>query len=312
MMLNIPIVFTIDKAFLAPAYVAISSLVDHAEDTTQYEIIVLYQGRIDQYVETLSEIVKGSRHKLIIRDISNIKMNVPKITRCWPSIVYVRLYLSSVLCEYDKVIFSDVDVFFLGDLAKVYITNIEGIEWAGVAAENNNQGAIVHQYYEDNKHPFIYWAGFMVMNLKEMRNSNWEKRCNDNLNKYSDMLYMCDLEILNITAKGIKRLPMRYVYLQSLYDAKNIEQAEDYPWLINLYSKEEMLEEREKAIIIHYAGKVGRIGKIWLRLKPAEYYNLYLKKLPPILKRLNNIKRIRENMKVLIKIILEKVHIMDK
>lgn len=308
----VPIVFTIDKTFLPPTYVAIASLVNHAKQSTKYEIIILYQGKVDKRVQTLFEIVKGSRHKMIIRDISSIKMNVPKTTKYWPSIVYVRLYLPSILKEYDKIIFSDVDVFFRGDLAEVFSVDISENEWGGVAAEVNNSDSVIHQYYVDNKHSFIFWAGFMVMNLNYMREKKWEERCNINLEKYKNKLFMCDLEILNLTAENIKRLPLRYVYLQALYDASDITQTREYVWLSRLYSKEELEIEKKKAVIIHYAGKVGKIGKIWLRMNPAEYYNKYLRMLPPTIKRQNNIMKYYANGKVLVKTILEMLHITSK
>ena len=70
-------------------------------------------------------------------------------------------------------IYSDVDVLFLGDLADAYNTEINGYMWAGVAAEKNSPYVLMHQYYNENHHEYIYWSGFMVMNLDEMRKNNW-------------------------------------------------------------------------------------------------------------------------------------------
>lgn len=311
-MITIPVVFTFDKAFLPPAYVAITSLVQNASKQTTYDIIILYQGKMNKKVYTLYDSVKGSRHSIKIQNISNINMNVPKTTKCWPSIVYARLYLPSILSNYDKVIFSDVDVLFQGDLAEAFCTDMEDCEWAGVAAEINSQDAFIHQYYEDNKHPYLYWSGFMVMNLREMRCKDWEERCNSNIEKYKERLYMFDLEILNLTAENIKKLPFRYVCLQAIYDSLDITQTEEYKWLSKVYTYEELVEEKKNAVIIHYAGKVGRIGKIWLRYKIPEYYNNYLKIMPLQLKWQNNMARIWKNTKVLVKVILEMFHIIKK
>ena len=56
----------------------------------------------------------------------------------------------------------------------------------------------------------------MVRNLKLMRHKNWVERCYKNLELFKSKLFMCDLEIINLTANKIKRLPLRYVFLQSL------------------------------------------------------------------------------------------------
>lgn len=304
----IPIVFTIDEKFLAPTYIAISSLIERAKDDTNYDIIVLYQGKVNEKVLILKELINGSCHKMSILDISNVSINAVKTTKVWPSIVYVRLYLTSILAEYDKVIFSDVDVLFQGDLSEVYHEDLTGYEWGGVAAEVNDFNAIIHQYYEDNKHPYIYWAGFMILNLKEMREKDWEGRCNTNLEKYKDKLFMCDLEILNLTADNIKRLPFRYVYLQALYDAEDVTETDEWVWLKRVYEKEYLKQEKENVIIVHYAGKgKEKIGKPWLRMRPPEYYKKYLTTLPKALRRQNNIQKYIENAKLLVKIILRRI-----
>ena len=91
-MINIPIVFTIDYKFLPPAYIAIDSLIKNADDTTKYDIHVLYNGVIDKKVNLLKRNIKGTRHNMVIHDVSKLQIFVPKTTKCWPNIVYIRLY----------------------------------------------------------------------------------------------------------------------------------------------------------------------------------------------------------------------------
>ncbi len=57
-MINIPIVFTIDYKFLPPAYIAIDSLIKNADDTTKYDIHVLYNGVIYKKVNLLKRNIK--------------------------------------------------------------------------------------------------------------------------------------------------------------------------------------------------------------------------------------------------------------
>ena len=308
-MINIPIVFTIDYKFLPPAYIAIYSLIKNADDTTKYDIHVLYNGVIDKKVNLLKRNIKGTRHNMVIHDVSKLQIFVPKTTKCWPNIVYIRLYLPQILKQYDKVIYSDVDVLFLGDLADAYNTEINGYMWAGVAAEKNSPYVLMHQYYNENHHEYIYWSGFMVMNLDEMRKNNWIEICNKNLLKYSNRLYMFDLEIMNLSAEKIKRLPFRYVCLQAIYDSCDIKCTQEYMWLSKVYSYKELEYEKKKAIIVHYAGKVGRIGKVWLKINPPQYYAFYMKQLPLELKLQNNVQRINKNMRARATLLLDNFNI---
>ena len=72
----------------------------------------------------------------------------------------------------------------------------------------------MHQYYYENKHEFMYWAGFMVMNLKYMRECQWVEQCNRNIIEYKSRLKMCDLEIINIKG-SIENQEMRIVMKKS-------------------------------------------------------------------------------------------------
>ena len=105
--------------------------------------------------------------------------------------------------------------------------------------------------------------------------------------------------------KKIKRLPFRYVCLQAIYDSCDIKCTQEYMWLSKVYSYKELEYEKKKAIIVHYAGKVGRIGKVWLKINPPQYYAFYMKQLPLELKLQNNVQRINKNMRELAKILLD-------
>jgi lipopolysaccharide biosynthesis glycosyltransferase len=83
----IPVVFTIDRKFLPPAYIAINSMISSANVDTSYDIIVLYQGRIDGKVSTLYNLVENTHHKMIIKDVREYSINAPVVSNVWPSIV---------------------------------------------------------------------------------------------------------------------------------------------------------------------------------------------------------------------------------
>lgn len=284
---KVTIVFAIDNKFVTPAYISIKSLFDSAKQTTIYECLILSSNVSSPNRKRLSKLSEGTRHEVKHVSIREKEIFGNKVTYTWPKIVYCKLYLCDILWQYEKIIFSDVDVFFRRDLAEVWNENIENVEIAAVAGEENNEDTLMHQYYPENKHQYIYWSGFMVMNLEVMRKKNWTDCCRGNLKKFESRLKMFDLEIINLTADRIKQLPLRYVFLESLWECDDIETSEDYIFLRGVYTKEEIESEKEKAVIIHYAGSRG---KPWLRKNPPDYYFQYLKRLPFSLK-LENIKQ---------------------
>lgn len=287
---KIVIVFTIDNKYVTPTYIAIRSLFEYANEETLYECLILSDNITNKNKKILNSLAEKTRHE--IRHITIYKENITiaNVTYVWPMVVYYRLYLCDILKSYDKVIYSDVDVLFRGDLSEIWNENMKDAEIAAVAAEKNDEDAIMHQYYPENKHENIYWSGFILMNLGLMREKEWTNRCLENLNIFRDKLKMFDLEIMNLSAEKIKELPLRYVFLESLYDNERIEDAEEWKFLKKIYSEDYIRNERKQIVIIHYA---GRKGKPWLRRSIPDYYIQYLNALPSQLKWQNGIQRFR-------------------
>lgn len=276
--MKISIAFTFDSKFCTPAYIAISSLIDSANETTQYDIIIFHWGISDRKLKYFKQLIEPTKHCISFYKAEKEDFNGFPITYTWTYSVYLRLMLPTILMDREKVIYSDVDVFFKKDLSEVYNTNITNVEWAGVRAERNGRMHQKHQYYEEYKHEFIYWSGFMLMNLKKMREECFSEKVKACVKQYQKRLRMFDLEVLNLISGEIYDLPLRYVMLQSLYNTDKITEVEEFDYLNSVYNIETIKEEKRDTVIIHYAGKPG---KPWLLKEPSGYYKAYMKKLPP-------------------------------
>lgn len=287
------IVLTINNKYAVPTYITIQSLFQYAAIGRRYRVIIISEDLTRGNRKELELLQKETRHELKFIYLSELNVITPKVSYYWPKVVYYRLVLCDILKEYDKVIFSDVDILVQGDLYDVWKIEMGSSEIAAVAAEDNRKGSF-HQYYEENDRERIYWDGFMVMNLKEMRKNNWVSRCNVSLKKYQNRLRMADLEIINMIANNIIPLDIRYVYLQSLYDATDITETYEWQFLRRIYTKEYLEREKEKVIIIHYA---GIMGNPWIRKNIPDYYKPYMRALPFRLKAQNYLYRMNDRIR---------------
>lgn len=271
---NIPIVFTFDKNFILPASIAIKSLIDYKLATTEYEVWVLCSN-IDAKTKRAFEKIT----KINWLDVDdNIFKNYP-VSDTWNSSVYYRLLIPQLLPQYDKVIYSDVDVLFKSDLSEVFKQNIEDNYWAGVIAEKNTSETICHRYFPENKNENIYMSGFMVINSAKMRQDKITDKLFDNVKVFGNRLKFFDLDLLNITCNKISTVPFEYCVLENIYDEENIKNAPEYPWLSKVYSDEILLNAKKNPKIIHYAG--GN-EKIWNKKTKdiPQYYFEYIKNSP--------------------------------
>ena len=282
---DVAVVLTFDDRILVGAGVTIQSLLDAAAPTTCYEINIIHPGFTEGLKETFQSMISASRHTMRFFEISSSRFDgVPKGKGSWTEIVYYRLLTSEVLADRDRVIYSDVDVFVADDLAEVYNTDLDGLEWAGVAAERNSPETVMHQYFPENKKDKIVFSGFMVMNLALMRSNNVVARYFDLVREIGGRLKFFDLDLVNVATPNIGIVPFRYVVLEDIFEAEDVTASREYRYLKSVYSPEELEEARDNPAIIHYAGKRG---KPWQRQHTLPYYRDVEKNLPKGLKSLN-------------------------
>lgn len=270
---KLPIVFAFDDNYRLPAWIAIKSLLDTAEDV-EYDIFVLY--------EALSLKTRAEFDKLApinwIRVDENIFADAPQ-TEYWPKSVYYRLLISQLIPQYDKIVWSDVDVLFKKNLHKVYENDISEYYWAGIKAEKNTPETVVHTYFPENKNEFIYMSGFMLINAAKMRTEKMTAKFFEIIRTFNDRLKMFDLDVLNLACDKIASIPFEYCVLENIYDADDISTASEYSWLESVYGHKALTAAKADPTIIHYAGKWP---KIWWRQysEIPEYYKKQIMKCP--------------------------------
>ena len=256
--MKIPVVFAFDDKYALPASIAISSLLQHKGWDTQYDIIVLHGENLS--TQTIS---KMNQFCPFIRWVKVDAGDLKDAPRGWSGLeTYYRLLLAELLPEYEKVIWSDVDVLFRCDLSEVFALDMDGFEWAGIPAEKQNEPNGIHTHFDGNTKPYIYMPGLMVANLRLWRAERLKDRFFSIIREYGNRLKMFDLDILNLAAKSIRALPFDYCVLENIYLSDDITNAKEYPWLSNVYSKEALLAAKRNPKIIHFAGSNV---KIWLR-----------------------------------------------
>lgn len=122
----IPIAFAFDNNLVLPACVCISSLLSNANEDTFYDIFILYSesGNVDRTdLDTIPKYYNNC--KINYRLVDNTFETAFEI-RGITTPAYYRLLIPELIPEYDKVIYSDVDVVFRMDLWDLYQINLDG------------------------------------------------------------------------------------------------------------------------------------------------------------------------------------------
>ncbi len=282
-MQTIPIVFCFDKRILLGAGVAIKSLIDSAKPTTSYDIRIFHSDISEKKQQVFFSLIENTQHKMKFHEIDGTRFSkLPCNSGSWRRNVYYRFLIPEILSEYNKAIYSDVDVFFKKDMSDIFQQDISDYQLAAVRAECNRKGEMIcHRYFEENKKDFVFWSGFFIINCKRFRDENLIEKFFELGVSLEKKLSFFDLDLMNAVCQNIKPVPFEYVSLEAVYEFSDITKVEDYAYLKNVYSDAELLKAKVEPAIIHYA---GQLGKPWHRKKFPSYYEDVVKALPKALR----------------------------
>lgn len=248
---TVPVVFAFDNNLILPACVCISSLMMNAREETFYDIFILHARRLALERERLDRIPRYFPNcRIQYRQVDETFDSAFEI-RGITTPAYYRLLIPELIPEYDKVIYSDVDVIFRADLSDIYAeTDLTGCYVAGV----NSLSHLVPEYmayYERKLHldsRKIIYSGNLIFNSRKIRDDRLIplfKRLARNRYKFQDM------DILNLACGD------RICYLPPSFCLSTIiskAAVDDRQALLDVWSPSEV----ERALIsgiVHYNGQ---------------------------------------------------------
>lgn len=247
---KVPIVFAFDNNLTMPAAVCIFSLLVNAKDDTHYDIYVLKRQGEDldlSYVDRVLE--QFPKHSLTVREVGNTFDSSFEI-RGITTPAYYRLLIPSLIPEYDKVLYSDVDVIFRDDLYHIYNTDISDNYIGGVNAIAFLDSDL-NDYYNKlglDTHSIVY-SGNLIFNNKEIRENPELGVIFSNLAK-NDYKFQ-DMDILNIACEGkIYQLKPEFCLTTYIYRSMVSNEKE----LFTVWTPAELDYARTYGVI-HYNGQ---------------------------------------------------------
>lgn len=217
---NVPIAFAFDNNLVRPACVCITSLLLNAAEDTFYDIFVISSSASHLNVDPLDSVVGQFKNcSITYRHIGNDFEQGFEI-RGITTPAYYRLMIPSLIPEYDKILYSDVDVIFREDLSKYYQIDINNSYFAGVDALCSNRPGLIKHVRETMKLPVengFFYSGNLLINSRQILKDNLIPLFVDEAKK--QYLYQ-DMDIINNICNGrIYKLPISFCLTNYLIDA---------------------------------------------------------------------------------------------
>ncbi len=179
---KIPIFFAIDDKYIPLLAVALQSIIENSSSKNYYLVKILYT---DITEENQEKIKKYERDNVNIEFV-DLNYYIEKVkdklyTRDYYSkTTYFRLFIPDLYPQYDKVLYLDVDIVALSDVADLYNINM-GDNLVAAAPDDVIQTIEVFQEYVEKvvgvaDYRDYFNAGVLVMNLDELRKFNFQEK----------------------------------------------------------------------------------------------------------------------------------------
>ena len=170
----VPIFYACDDNFVKFTIVSMRSLIDNANSKRQYQLYVLNTGISDAMIN-MTKALETDNVKISFVDVRNylekISNKLP-IRDYYTKTTYFRLFIAEMYPEYDKALYVDSDTVFLGDVSKLYDTDIKDNYVAACHEQVMVQTDVFGNYVEKVlgiKRNNYFNAGILLINCTAFR-----------------------------------------------------------------------------------------------------------------------------------------------
>ena len=178
----IPIFFAVDDAYIPFLAVTLQSLIINASKKNTYDIKILYTNINDKNKEKILKF-ENQNTKIEFVDLSYYLEDLQSkfYTRdYYTNTTYYRLFIPNLYPQYDKVLYLDCDIVVLGDISKLYNTDLENNLIGAASCEVMRLFKNFSEYAEKvigmKSYKNYINAGILLMNLDEMRKIDFQSK----------------------------------------------------------------------------------------------------------------------------------------
>lgn len=245
----IPIAFAFDNQLLFPAKICLSSLLMTANEDTFYDIFILHGDDITIDDTDFIKLKHYGNCNIRFRPVPARLFKDCYEIRGITVATYYRLVIPQVVPEYDKIIYSDVDVIFREDQSKYYeMATMENCYMAGVNVLSFIDEPTPNYYQQKEQDAFhqIY-AGNMILNSKKIIEDNIIEQFMVHIKKQYEYQ---DMDVINTVCKGnFQYLPPSFCFTPRVERFMMTKRKE----IGDFYSEEDIEQAFNKGTV-HYAG----------------------------------------------------------
>lgn len=232
-MSTIPVMHCFDNNYVIPAAVSFYSMLKNADPNYFYQLYVLHTDITIQNQRKLTELVESFPNATLSfismeHRFDELWHSMPNTDHLTKEVLY-KLVAPEIFPGLDRLIITDVDVVYLGDISESYfaLDDREDALFAGVRHINPDR-TFLRDYYENYRRVFgevgyrqlKTCGGYLVANLKRQREIGMQEVFVDYLKENADRLFQAEQDVINMCCREeeIVQLPLKYCLCSYTYD----------------------------------------------------------------------------------------------
>ncbi len=302
---KIPVFFTFDKNYVVAAGVAIYSLLKHAAPTYEYKLYVLHTdipAKAQRELARLAGRFGNASLEFIDTSAFDDSEHIRQSKAHFSKEIYYKLIAAEIFPQYDRIICSDVDVVFTGDISESYFMHPDRFFYfAGIGQilesdrMKNYAGKFTEEETEILKKEIA--AGYLLMNLQAIRRDSMQKKLTDYYKANYHRLCLPEQDCIILCCwPHVEYLPIKFCVCNYYYNVNPATAAfyrdNDRLPVVHEQAARLFAEALAHPVQLHYVGEnkpwnslsVAKHG-LWLALlRESGYTGRLLRDLPRLMR----------------------------
>ncbi|MBO5342422.1 MAG: glycosyltransferase family 8 protein [Lachnospiraceae bacterium] len=187
---------------------------------------------------------------------------------------FYKLFVSELLKDMgitvQRMLYIDSDTVITGNIKELYFADLRQ-KPIGMVPDT-----LAYQYKEElgfEGSDIYYNAGLVLYDFEQIYKNKWEHKMSEHIRDIKADYHKHEQDLLNVVFRNnICTLPLRY-NLQSIHRAATVEQFYSIYKKITYYTKEELKEETESGVILHFLRFNGEFP--WMKNSTHPYAEIY-------------------------------------
>ncbi len=242
----IPVVFSTNDKYALYCYLAIYSLLKHADKNNYYDIRVFMVSLSQENIQFLEQLKNEYASVTCMNILPYVKDADLRGLSFFSVEAFYRLFISEILQEYKKVLYLDSDMLILGDISLLFDVETNGHPIAAVHD-------VVCSYLDHHAKELgldirnMFNSGVMVIDTSEYKKCNIKdfglNALSEDYKNKTRKYILVDQDVLNLAAYGnVEFIDDRWNFqweftwqLDGIYDGyrEKYEQTSKDPWIIH-------------------------------------------------------------------------------